>query len=117
MLLYTDGVTDARAADGERFDDERLLATIEASGGGTAQDVVNAICGAVNAFQVAVEPADDITIVAIGPAQARGTPGRRLCQAGGPPARPGPERVIAAGLTQLQLGSVVVLDGGLATEL
>ena len=29
VLLYTDGVTDARAASGERFGDDRLIATVE----------------------------------------------------------------------------------------
>ncbi len=66
VLLYTDGVTDARSADGSRFDDARLLSTIEEARGGTAQDVVDAISAAVDAFQGPVEPADDITIVAVG---------------------------------------------------
>jgi sigma-B regulation protein RsbU (phosphoserine phosphatase) len=65
VLLYTDGVTDARAADGERFDEGRLFAAVEAVRGRTAREVVDAVSGAVDAFQGIVEPADDITIVAI----------------------------------------------------
>jgi len=65
VLLYTDGVTDARAANGERFDELRLFQAVESVRGGTAQDVIDAVAGAVGAFQGSVEPADDITIVAI----------------------------------------------------
>jgi sigma-B regulation protein RsbU (phosphoserine phosphatase) len=65
VLLYTDGVTDARAANGERFDEWRLLDAVESVRGGTAQEVVDAVSGAVGGFQGPVEPADDITIVAI----------------------------------------------------
>jgi sigma-B regulation protein RsbU (phosphoserine phosphatase) len=65
VLLYTDGVTDARAADGERFDEWRFLEAIESVRGGTAQEVVDAVSGAVAAFQGSIEPADDISIVAI----------------------------------------------------
>ena len=35
VLFYTDGVTDARSATGERFEEERLLAAIEAARGDT----------------------------------------------------------------------------------
>ena len=65
VLLYTDGVTDARSADGERFDDWRLFEAVEGVRGGTAREVVDAVAGAVDRFQGLVEPADDITIVAI----------------------------------------------------
>jgi phosphoserine phosphatase RsbU/P len=65
VLLYTDGVTDARAPNGERFDEWRLLEAVESVRGGAAREVVDAVSGAVGAFQGPVEPADDITIVAI----------------------------------------------------
>jgi serine phosphatase RsbU (regulator of sigma subunit) len=64
-LLYTDGVTDARSPAGERFDEWRLLETIEAARNGTAGSLVSAIAGAVNAFQGRDDVADDITIVAV----------------------------------------------------
>jgi len=64
-LFYTDGVTDARTDDGERFDEWRLYEAIEQARGGTAGEVVSAICGAVGRFQAGHEPADDITIVAV----------------------------------------------------
>jgi sigma-B regulation protein RsbU (phosphoserine phosphatase) len=65
-VFYTDGVTDAQSVDGERFEDARLLAAIEAARGGSASDVVESIRGAVERFQAGTLPADDITIVAIG---------------------------------------------------
>jgi sigma-B regulation protein RsbU (phosphoserine phosphatase) len=64
-LLYTDGVTDARSVDGERFDEWRLFDTVESVRGATAREVVDAVCSAVARFQGPTEPADDITIVAI----------------------------------------------------
>lgn len=65
VLFYTDGVTDARSTDGERFEEDRLLEAVESARGGPARDVVEAVRGAVDRFQGTVEPADDITIVAI----------------------------------------------------
>jgi sigma-B regulation protein RsbU (phosphoserine phosphatase) len=65
-LLYTDGVTDARSATGERFEDDRLYRAIEAARGGSAHDVVVSIRDSVNAFQAGTLPADDVTVVAIG---------------------------------------------------
>ena len=65
-VFYTDGVTDAVSAGGERFEDARLLEAIEAARGGSAGDVVDSIRGAVERFQAGTLPADDITIVAVG---------------------------------------------------
>lgn len=65
LLLYTDGVTDARSPSGERFEEGRLFAAIESARRGSARDVVQAIADAVGAFAGRAEPADDITIVAI----------------------------------------------------
>ena len=65
LFLYTDGVTDARNLEGDRFGDDRLLATLEAARAGSAEDVVGAVRDAVDDFQATVEPADDVTIVAV----------------------------------------------------
>jgi serine phosphatase RsbU (regulator of sigma subunit) len=65
VLLYTDGVTDARAASGERFGDDRLVEALSASRGGAAAEVVDAVCDAYHRFQGAMPAADDVTIVAI----------------------------------------------------
>ncbi len=66
VVFYTDGVTDARSLDGERFQDARLGEAIEAARGGSAADVVESIRRSVERFQDGMQPADDITIVAIG---------------------------------------------------
>jgi sigma-B regulation protein RsbU (phosphoserine phosphatase) len=65
LVLYTDGVTDARSPTGERFEEERLFEAIESARDGSARDVVQAIADAVGTFAGLAEPADDITIVAI----------------------------------------------------
>lgn len=66
VLLYTDGVTDARSPAGERFDETGLLAAVERARGGGAHDIVREVCESVEAFAHGAEPADDITIVGIG---------------------------------------------------
>jgi phosphoserine phosphatase RsbU/P len=66
VVLYTDGVTDARSVSGERFEDARLLAAIDAARGGSAHDVVESIRGEVDRFQAGMLPADDVTVVVIG---------------------------------------------------
>ena len=69
LVLYTDGVTDAKGPSGERFGDPRLLATIEAARRGSAHDIVAAVRDAVADFRGSVAPADDVTIVVIGRAR------------------------------------------------
>ena len=66
LFFYTDGVTDAVDPSGARFGDERLRQALAAAQGGSAHDLVAAVSTAVQAFQVEAEPADDVTIVAVG---------------------------------------------------
>ena len=65
LVLYTDGVTDARAADGIRFGDERFRGVLgdAANAGATARELVDAVVGAVRAFIDDEPAADDLTIV------------------------------------------------------
>ena len=65
VVLYTDGVTDARAATGERFGDDRLMAVVEANRARRPADVVVALADAVRDHQFGMPPADDVTILAI----------------------------------------------------
>ena len=81
VLLYTDGVTDAQASSGERFGDERLLEAVEAARGGTAAEVVDAVCGAYHGFQAEQPNADDVTLLAIRRAPRK--PRRRTPQPAG----------------------------------
>lgn len=78
LLFYTDGVTDAVNPAGGRFGDDRLLATIEAARAGTAHDLVAAISEAVRVFRATAEPADDLTLVAVGRQRPRA--GRRAAR-------------------------------------
>ena len=65
VVLYTDGVTDARSPSGAMFEDDRLFEIVDRLRDAPAADVVDAIREAVAAFAGGAEPADDITIVAI----------------------------------------------------
>ncbi len=65
-LFYTDGVTDARSTTGERFDERGLFAAVERARGGSAHDVMAAIVADLEAFTAGADPADDITMVALG---------------------------------------------------
>ncbi|MBZ5589532.1 MAG: SpoIIE family protein phosphatase [Acidobacteriia bacterium] len=62
LLLYSDGLTDARTQDGEAFGDERLARVLTGADGDPAH-VVNEIMCAVEAFTAGSEPYDDITLV------------------------------------------------------
>jgi serine phosphatase RsbU (regulator of sigma subunit) len=75
LLLYTDGVTDARAASGERFGDGRLIDIAESTRGGSAREVVEAVCSAYHTFQGEMPAADDVTIVAVRREPVRGRRG------------------------------------------
>jgi phosphoserine phosphatase RsbU/P len=51
LVLYTDGVVDARDAAGDRFGEERLLEAVDAAAGGSAEAVAEAVDQAVAAFE------------------------------------------------------------------
>jgi sigma-B regulation protein RsbU (phosphoserine phosphatase) len=51
LVLYTDGVVDARDERGERFGEERLMAAVGAAAGGPAEAVAAAVDEAVAAFE------------------------------------------------------------------
>ncbi|HUK12530.1 MAG TPA: SpoIIE family protein phosphatase [Thermoanaerobaculaceae bacterium] len=64
LLLYSDGVTDARDPGGRFFGEERL-AQVLAGANGDAASVIAEVMGAVEAFTAGGEPYDDITMVAV----------------------------------------------------
>jgi len=64
LLAYTDGVTEARGADGELFGDARLLAAARAAGG-SARELVAGVRAAVRAFTAGRPMDDDLTLFAL----------------------------------------------------
>ena len=63
LVLYTDGVSEARDAEGRFFGDERLKVAVADAGDCSAQEMVQAIVTAVDHFTGSVAQADDMTIV------------------------------------------------------
>jgi phosphoserine phosphatase RsbU/P len=65
LVLYTDGVTDARAAGGERFGEARFLAALSGRAGGSGPAPCRDVVDEVLAFQGDAEPADDIALLVL----------------------------------------------------
>jgi serine phosphatase RsbU (regulator of sigma subunit) len=63
LVLYTDGVNEARDAEGRFFGEERLKAAVAAAGDCSAEEIVQAIVSAVDKFTASVAQADDLTIL------------------------------------------------------
>jgi phosphoserine phosphatase RsbU/P len=63
VLLYSDGLTDARRDDGESFGEERLQRTLSTLDG-DPEEVVEAVLASVSEFSGGAEPYDDITVLA-----------------------------------------------------
>ncbi len=64
LVLYTDGVTDARAPAGEQFGSERLDEVVARAGSGAAE-VVRAITEATTRFASGAPPEDDLTLLIV----------------------------------------------------
>lgn len=65
MLLYTDGVVEAQNATGEMFGERRLEDVLRESGSGTAEQVLDAVFGAVERFADERQGSDDITALVV----------------------------------------------------
>ncbi len=66
LYAYTDGVTDAIDPSRRRFGDDRLAATNDGARGRPATELIATIRDAVEAFAAGTEPADDVTMLAVG---------------------------------------------------
>lgn len=64
LVLYTDGVTDARRVGGERFGDERLLAAVRGAAGLDADGIADAVESAVRTH-LPGQSADDRAVVVL----------------------------------------------------
>jgi len=62
LAVYTDGCTEARAADGEFFGEARLHATLRSLAGADATDPADVLCSTVLEYQHGM-PRDDIALV------------------------------------------------------
>jgi sigma-B regulation protein RsbU (phosphoserine phosphatase) len=67
LVLYTDGVTEAEAADGTQFSVERLAAIIGGDAPADAAQIVQRISGAVAAAPANFRATDDLTVLAVSP--------------------------------------------------
>lgn len=65
LLVYTDGLIEARAPDGELFGTQRLQAVLERAGSGSLHDVKTAVIEAVRDFAAGTLTHDDVTLMAI----------------------------------------------------
>jgi sigma-B regulation protein RsbU (phosphoserine phosphatase) len=65
LVLYTDGLTDARGTTGEMFGEGRLHRAIAAAGAETPGGLVAAVIGEVERFAAGAPPEDDLTLLAL----------------------------------------------------
>jgi serine phosphatase RsbU (regulator of sigma subunit) len=65
LVLYTDGVTDAQDVHGAFFGADRLLASVRANVGCSAEDVQGAILADIDAFMGDAPQRDDIALVVV----------------------------------------------------
>lgn len=65
LVMFTDGVTEARSASGEFFGDERLQAVTRANAQASAEQIAAAIASAVREFTGDNPQSDDMTLVVV----------------------------------------------------
>lgn len=65
LLLYTDGVTEARNQLGDQFGRERLPSIVLANRGASSGEIVEAVRNAVAEFKNGRSQADDLTLIAV----------------------------------------------------
>jgi sigma-B regulation protein RsbU (phosphoserine phosphatase) len=64
LLLYTDGVTEARNPNGDEFEDQRLLTAIRRLMGCPANGIVQGLLAGIDSFAAGADQHDDITVIA-----------------------------------------------------
>ena len=65
LLLYTDGVTEARDPSGEEFGEDRLSRLVRSGGGLTAREIVGAIRDDLLRFSESSDMQDDMTLLCL----------------------------------------------------
>ncbi len=66
LVLYTDGVNEAKDDDGQDFGNENMMAIIRASSEGDSDHVVRTLMEGIAAHRGGAQQSDDITILSIG---------------------------------------------------
>ncbi len=64
LFLYTDGFVEAHRADGEQFEDERLMKALSARRNGTPEDLIEGVFRDVETFCEGTFD-DDVTMLAV----------------------------------------------------
>ena len=65
LFVYTDGVPEATAADGEMFGTDRMIAALNARGEGTPAEILESVRISVDAFVGDAEQFDDLTMMCL----------------------------------------------------
>jgi sigma-B regulation protein RsbU (phosphoserine phosphatase) len=65
VVIYTDGITEAKARSGERFGEARLAAAIERHVGESARAIHDHLLAALSAYRRGTLQADDLTIIVL----------------------------------------------------
>jgi sigma-B regulation protein RsbU (phosphoserine phosphatase) len=66
LLLFTDGISEARAGTGKRFGMDRVTESLKKNGGKSCKDAVKGLLADVEAFTGGQEQSDDIAVLIIG---------------------------------------------------
>lgn len=62
LVMFTDGVTEARNAEGDEFGEERLIDCLAARGAASPPELMDRVFARVASFCDGAEPSDDITV-------------------------------------------------------
>ena len=65
VMLYTDGVTEAKNKEGAFYGEERLQALLNGAGLSTPKDICDSVVANVDGFASGCEQADDITVLSL----------------------------------------------------
>ena len=65
LFVYTDGVPEATAADGEMFGNDRMLSALNACADGSPEEILESVQNAVDAFVGEAEQFDDLTMMCL----------------------------------------------------
>jgi serine phosphatase RsbU (regulator of sigma subunit) len=65
LIAYTDGVTEAQDPSGGLFDRKGAMKVLSAQAARPLADMIDALVGAVRAFEAGEDPSDDLTVLAV----------------------------------------------------